>query len=123
MTAAVLSQFFLLPSEMLRCVFLLIADLGKYQVNRPNRIHTGKAGVESNTHALVDRRENTANFPSSRFPRYSFKKAISPSHISESALPTSSNIPPFRVNYLIGVNTKILKSLTTSYIYLSRRVR
>ena len=56
MTAAVLPQFFLLPSEMLRCVFLLIADLGKYQVNRPNRIHTGKAGVESNTHALVDRK-------------------------------------------------------------------
>jgi hypothetical protein len=38
-----------LPREMLRCVFFLIADLSKYQVNRPNRIHPGhtdKAGVE-----------------------------------------------------------------------------
>lgn len=54
MTAAVLPQFFLLPSEMLRCVFLLMADLGKYQVNRQNRIHPGhidKAGVETNMNA------------------------------------------------------------------------
>lgn len=56
MTAAVLPPFFLLPSEMLRCVFLLIADLGKYQGNRANGIHPGhtdKAGVEPNTHALI----------------------------------------------------------------------
>lgn len=39
MTAAVLPQFVLLPSELLRCVFLLIADFGKYQVNRLKRIH------------------------------------------------------------------------------------
>lgn len=39
MTAVVLPQFFLLPGELLRCVFLLIADFGKYQVNRLKRIH------------------------------------------------------------------------------------
>lgn len=39
MTAAVLPQFVLLPRELLRCVFLLIADFGKYQVNRLKRIH------------------------------------------------------------------------------------
>lgn len=77
MTAAVLPPFFLLPSERLRCVFLLITDLGKYQVHKPNGIHPGhtdKAGVESNTHAFVGYKEEKVTSPSPTFPGYSLKK-------------------------------------------------
>ena len=77
MTAAGLPPSFLLPSEMLRGVFLLIADLGKYPGNRPNRIHPGhtdKAGVETNTRALTGSKKEEANFPPSSFPGCSFNK-------------------------------------------------
>lgn len=49
-----------------------------------------------------------ADFPSSRFPRYSFKKTTSWSPFPSLLCPPVLIFLLFRVNYLIGVNTKIL---------------
>lgn len=49
-----------------------------------------------------------ADFPSSRFPRYSFKKTTSCSPFPSLLCPPVLIFLLFRVNYLIGVNTKIL---------------
>ena len=49
-----------------------------------------------------------ADFPSSRFPRYSFKKTTSCSTFPSLLCPPVLIFLLYRVNYLIGDNTKIL---------------
>lgn len=53
-------------------------------------------------------KSETAGFPSSRFPRYSFKKTASCSTFLSLLYPPVLIFFLFRVNYLIVVNTKIL---------------